>query len=188
MNIHEIAKRSGVSLVNLRKLDRMGVLIVDQESERAGALRFHMARNPQLTTGQLLELMDDSDLIDELGSYEPRAREQLAAIDWKGTALPWSAPKYVTAAIRDAGKGDENAARIIAGWLMEILPAVGKPVGHHWVAVRLLHPLNAHLREQNSGLVSFALSHVRRLPEFAGYWKLEKIGKKNETRYFSLDL
>ena len=187
MNIHELANASGIGLGKLRKLEKLGALKLDKESEFVEELRFFMARNQRLTVAHMLTLLGEPAAIDELGAISPRmasrAREQMAALgDVKGSA----APSQVTAAIPDAAKGDDDAALIIAQWLIGVLPA--DPVSHAWVAARLLYPLNEYLREANARLVGLALLNVRKLPEFAGYWRSEKIGARNETRYFALDL
>lgn len=180
MNIHEMSNRTGVSLSTLRKLDRLGVLKVDAESDAAAAIRFHLTRNQQMTAAQFLAVLDDRTLISELGRYSARCQAQL---DGLGAVEATLAPKSVTAEIPQAARGDDDAALVIAEWLMSILPA--DPVPHAWPAVRLLMPLNEFLREQYAPLINLALLNVRRLPEFALCWRSEKIGDRNQIRYFS---
>lgn len=183
MNIHEAAKRSGASLTILRKLEKLKLIAFDDENEMAHALRFHLARNQQLTTVQILTLIEQPDLLGELGTYQTRARLQLAVI---GDVKATQAPGNVTAEIREAGKGDDDAALVLARWLMATLPV--EPVSHQWVAARLLFPLSEFMRAQTAPMVSLAMLNVRRLPEFAGNWKREKIDGKPQSRYFRVDL
>ncbi len=183
MNIYELSNKSGASLADLRKLEKLKVLKIDPEGEAIQKLRFHMARNMQFTLPMLLQMLDEPDLIDELGwqskRYERRAREQLAAL---GDIQATSAPREVTAEIPGANYGDEGAALMIAEWLKSVLPV--EPVGYHWVAARLLAPLNQCLREQYTSKLSLALLNVRKLPEFADHWRSEKIGTRKTIRYF----
>lgn len=187
MNIYELSKKSRVPLKSLRKLDELRALKIDAENDKMSKLVFHMAKNQRYTLPMLLWFLDDPGLLEDIGiesrRYQQRATVQLGEL---GDIAATSAPKHVTAEIREAGKGDDDAALVIANWLRLILPV--EPVGHQWVAARLLAPLDEFLREQSAPMISLALLNVRRLPEFAGFWESEKIAKKNQIRYFSLDL
>lgn len=180
MNIHQLGNRTGISLAILRKLDKLKVLKIEAESDAAAEIRFHLMRNQRMTVAQCLTLIADPSLVDELGKYATRASAMLLELgDVQG------APNEVAAEISQAAKGDDDAALVIAQWLMQVLPAGTVP--HAWVAVRLLLPLNEFMRVQYLSLVGLALMNVRRLPEFAGYWRSVKIGGKNEIRYFAVD-
>lgn len=164
MNIHDISRRTHIPLGSLRKLERLGVLMVDDEHDLAPAIRLHLGRNQQMSVAYLLALLDTPALVDDLGKYVDRAKGQVAALgDVKATA----APREVTAEIPEAAKGKPDALRALADWAKAILPA--DPVPYHWLAVRLLFPLNEFLREQNSPLVNLALLKLRQSPEFAGW-------------------
>lgn len=174
MNIHDLSRRTHISLANLRKLERLDVLKLDEETPLAAPLRLHLGRNQRMTVAQMLALIDEPATLDELGKYEARARAQLATLgDVKATA----APRSVTAEIVEASKGNPEACRALANWLKAILPS--EPVPYHWVAVRLLAPLNEFLRETNAPLINLALLKVRGLPEFAGWWKSVPIAGRN---------
>jgi hypothetical protein len=181
MNIYEFTKKAGLTLKAARKIEKLGVLKLDKENDRVAELVFHMRGNMTFNLRMLLWFLDDPALIEELGyaseRYAKRARAQLESLgDIKATA----APAEVTAEIRQAGKGDDDAALVIAQWLIGVLPA--QPVPYHWIAARLLAPLNEFMREQNSPMLTLALLGVRKLPEFAGYWRTTK--SKN-IEYFS---
>jgi len=184
MNIHDISRRTHISLENLRKLERLGVLKLDEETPIAAPLRLHLARNQRMTVAQILTLIEEPEIVEELGKYAERARAQISALgDVKATA----APRSVTAEIVEASKGNPDACRIIADWLKEVLPS--EPVPYHWVAVRLLAPLNEFLREMNAPLINLALLKVRGLPEFAGWWRsVPKSGRNTIIFKRQLDL
>jgi len=182
MTLHEIQRRTGISLAKLRKLEKLQIdfgKIDPPEENPADAIRFHLMRNQQMTAAQLLALLDAPDMVDDLGRYKERALAQVASI---GDVAADAAPRDVTAAIRDAGKGDDDAALVVAQWLLSILPPY--PVSHHWVAVRLLLPLNEFQRAQAMPMISLALLNVRKLPEFAAAWQSVKRDKKNKIEYF----
>jgi hypothetical protein len=183
MNIYQLSMKSGLSLVKLRKLEKLGALRLDGETGLVDGLIFHMRGNKTLTVAQLLALIERPDLLDELDAARPRyasrAREQIAAVSLVDAH---KAPREVTAAIVGASRGDDDESLVIAEWLKGILPP--DPVSHAWVAVRLLAPLNAFQREQIAPLISPALLNMRKLPEFAGYWHSGKIGSRSVIQYY----
>lgn len=188
MNIHDISRRTHIPLGSLRKLERLGVLMLDEEHDAAPAIRLHLGRNQQMSVAHLLALLDTPALVDDLGKYVDRAKGQVAALgDIKASA----APREVTAEIPEASKGKPDALRTLADWAKSILPA--EPVSYHWLAVRLLFPLNEFLREQNAPLVNLALLKLRQSPEFAGWSRSVPRGGKTTTIFsrpanISLDL
>lgn len=189
MNIHDISRRTHIAIGTLRKLERLGVLMVDDEDDAAPAIRLHLGRNQQMSVAHLLALLDTPALVDDLGRYVDRAKGQIAALgDVKATA----APREVTAEIPEAAKGNPAALRTLGEWVKSILPA-SDPASYHWLAVRLLFPLNEFLREQNSPLVNLALLKLRQAPEFAGWSRSVPRGGKTTTIFsrpanFPLDL
>lgn len=188
MNIYKLAFRSKIPITKLRKLEKLGVLRVkdDGESQFLDGLIFHMRANQTLSVMHLLGLSEGSTL-DELEAVKPRyakrAKNQMLAL---GNTEDSLAPRDVTAAIEGASRHHPEEARVIADWLKGILPA--SPVAHAWVAYRMMKPLNPAAREKAASEISLAMVNVRKLPEFAGYWRSEKIGGRSVIKYFALDL
>lgn len=184
MNIYEASKRTGVSIANLRKLEKLKILKLDDEKELAPVLRFSLARNAHLPVAHILALIDDPGLIDELGRYSDKARAQMAEL---GAFEASAAPARVSYEIPDAMKGDKEAAGRIAAWLRDVLPPEG--VSHYWIAARMLAPLNEFLRAKCVPRFGLALLTVRDLPEFKEWWRMK--GKSViyfRPSHFSLDL
>lgn len=176
MNIYEMSQRTNISVSKLKKLQRLDVLKVDPENPVAALLRFHLARNQQLTAAHTLALLAAPEILDQLGKYTDRAKAQLAAI---GSVT--AAPRNVTAAIFEAGRGDAGEAETLAAWLRDVLPREAVP--YHWVAVRLLYGLPDTLKKQYAKRLNIALANVRKLESFAGYWTPEEIGVRNKIIY-----
>lgn len=176
MNIHELSSRTNISLSNLRKLERLKVLKVDAESALAPALRWHLGRNQHMTVTQLLDVLAAPDILDDLGRYAEQARAQIAEL---GAVMP--APRDVTAAIYDAGKGDTENVEIIASWLRSVLPR--EPVSYHWIAVRLLFGLPDTLKTQYAKRLNLVLANARKLDSFAGWFSFEKKGERRAVKY-----
>lgn len=183
MNIYQLSTRSGIPVSKLRKLDKLGALKASDAPEFLDTLIFHMRGNRTLSVAHLLTLRDQPPLLDDLRAEKPRyasrAREQLSAL---GDVSAHMAPRDVTAAIKGASRGDDDASLIIVDWLKAVLPAA--PVPHAWVAARLLAPLNEFVRGEAAPLLSPALLNVRKLPEFAGWWHSKKIGTRSTIEYF----
>jgi len=192
MNIFELSNKTHISVKSLRKLEKLKIDFgaLDDEPDdflHAAKIRFVLMRKGQLTVEQLLQLIVDPSLFDMLKKYEARARAQIAALgDYQATL----APREVTAVIDRAAGAEADAALILAQWFGDVLPA--EPVGHHWVAVRLLLPLPVFQREKAMSLVSLALMHMRKLDAFRPYWEsIENKSGRKEIRYFqpkTLDL
>lgn len=176
MNIHDISRRTHISLANLRKLERLGVLMLDDENELAPVLRLHLGRNQRMTVAHMLALLDAPAMIAELGKYADRAKSQVDAL---GDVKASVAPREITAEIPEAAKGNPQAIRALGDWIKGALPEYAVP--YHWIAVRLLFPLNEFLREQNSRLVNLALLKLRQSPDFAGWSRSVPRGGKTTT-------
>lgn len=184
MNIHDTATKYKISVSALRRLEKGGLLKFEKPSDSVAKMRFLLIRNQQLPVESLLELMDDPGTLFDLHKYEERGRAQITALgDVRGSVAPIEA----LASISDAAGGDAIAAQALADWLMPILPR--DPVSHHWVAVRLLFPLDPIQRGAMLGKVSFALMHMRKLESFAGYWEsVENKAGRKEIKYFQKKL
>lgn len=180
MNIHDTATKFKISVSALRRLEKGGLLTFEKPSDSVAKMRFLLIRRQQLPVDSLLELLDDPGTLFDLYKYEERGRAQITAL---GDVRSSMAPIEVLAAISDAAGGDAVAAQVIASWLMRILPATD--VSHHWVAVRLLLPLDPVQRGALASKVSFALMHMRKLESFAGYWaSVENKSGRKEIKYF----
>jgi len=185
MNVFELSNKTRISVKSLRKLQELKLLKLDpdppsDEHPNAPQMRFILMRQGQLSVPYLLTLITKPDTLYDLRKYETRARAQISALgDYQATL----APKEVTAVIDRAAGAEPDAALILAQWLGDVLPA--EPVGHHWVAVRLLLPLPEFQREKAMSLVSLALMHMRKLDAFRPYWEsVENKSGRKEIRYF----
>lgn len=184
MNIYDISTKFKISVGALRRLEKGGLLEFEKPSGSVAKMRFLLIRNQQLPVESLLELLDEPGTLFDLYKYEERGRAQIRALgDVRGSVAPIEA----LAAISDAAGGDAHAAQAIADWLIRVLPR--EPVSHHWVAVRLLLPLDPVQREAMFGKISFALMHMRKLESFAGYWvSVENKAGRKEIKYFQKKL
>lgn len=176
MNIHELSLRARIPVASLRRLLALKVLKVDPEPDISATIRFAMRGGAKLSVPHMLALIDEPELIDTLQRFADRARAQIAALgDFKAT----SAPPEVTAYIIEAGRAKDSAALVLVEWAKSVLPT--EPVDYAWLAVRLLAPLPVGLREQCAKLTTLALLHMRRAPEFTGYWHAVKRPGKRDT-------
>lgn len=179
MNIFEFCERFHISLAKARKMDKLGVLRLDENTpEPITEIRHWLSRGQPLTAAQLLELVESPSAVLDLGRYADRAQEQLDAL---GDVRSQVAPKLVAAHVTDAAKGDAEAVAVLIGWLKEILPA--KPVSHSFIAVRLLLGLAPNIRKYDVPRIPRALLNCRRHDDFAGWWRVENRKSRNVTIY-----
>lgn len=179
MNIHEISEKHKISLRKLRAMAKDNLLRLDSvEDERSATVRNYLSRNANVTVEHLLWLIESPAMLIDLGRHAGRAKAQLSALGDVGAT---AAPRDVTAYIDDAARGDAEALRILLDWLLSVLPS--KPVSHAWIATRLLIGLPENLRAHNVKKIPMALLNIRRMPEFAGGWTIERNGTRTKTFY-----
>lgn len=161
MNIYEIAMQANVSVAALKRLDKLKVLKCDAENPLPSQIKFALARNPRLTVPHTLALLDEPDLIYDLGVYQDRALGQLSAL---GDVKANAAPVAVTAYLRAASGGDKEACEIVGAWLNRLLSSDNlQPfVPYQWIAVHLLAGMAPNLRITAVKGIHLVLLHVRR--------------------------
>lgn len=185
MNIHEIARRSGITIGKLRGLEKLGVLTVDAESGDMDRLRVYCRRRAPIPLPLLLMLLDSPKLVDDLGSHGQQQHAD-ACIAELGDIGKGAAPARVAAAVPDARRGVPVAVKALADWLCATLPQSGS-VGYHWIAVRLMRGAPAVMRDDIAAGLNTALSHVRALPGF-DEWFFREDGKIRYQRPINFDL
>lgn len=177
MNIFEFSERFHISLAKARKMNKAGVLRIDESTSEASVeIRVLLAKGQPLTAAMLVELIENPGSLLDLGRYASRAESEIAAL---GKVEP--APKLVSAYVTDAAKNDPEAIDALLSWLHEILPT--KPVGHSFIAVRLLLGLAPNIRQYDVPRIPRALLNCRLRPEFAGWFRVEKRKSRNVTVY-----
>lgn len=179
MNIFEFCERFHISLTKARKMNKAGVLRLDENtSEAITEIRHALSRGQPLTAAQLVELVESPSAVLDLGRYAARAQDELDAL---GDARGQAAPKLVAAYVTDAAKGDPEAVGVLLDWLKRILPT--HPVSHSFIAVRLLLGLAPNIRQFDVPRIPRALLNCRRHDAFAGWWRVEAKKSRNVTIY-----
>jgi hypothetical protein len=179
MNIFEVCERFNLSLLKARKMDKAGVLRLDENTpEIITEIRHWLSRGQPLTAAHLTELIDNPGSLLDLGKYSDRAEILIATL---GPVKREAAPLKVAAYITDAAKNDPDAVQIIVDWIKSILPA--SPVSHNYIAVRLLLGLDPLDRPADIPRVPRVLLNCRKHPDFAGYWRTEQNKSRSVTIY-----
>lgn len=179
MNLFDFCERFHISMAKARKMEKAGVLRLDENtSESLTAIRHALTKGQPLTAAQLVELVESPSAVIDLGRYASRAQDELDAL---GDAKGETAPKHVVAYVTDAAKGEPEAVGVLLDWLKAILPA--KPVSHSYIAVRLLLGLAPSIRKFDVPRIPRALLNCRRHDAFAGWWRIEKRAGRNATIY-----
>ena len=179
MNIFEYCEKYHISLAKARKQMRDGVLRIDETtSEAITEIRHCLSRGQTLTAAQLVELIENPGSTLDLWRYAGRADEQLSAL---GDARNEIAPKHIAACVTFAAKGEAESIDALLSWLQQIIPA--RPVGHSYIAVRLLLGIPASLRQFDIPRIPRALHECRRREEFAEWWRKETPKGRSVTIY-----
>lgn len=182
MNIFDLSQKTRIPMKSLRKLEKLGVLIVDREPDIISEIAFHMRTNWQLSLPMLMHFVDQPELLDDLGyvsaRYRQRAETQIEAL---GDLSQHLAPLKVTSAIDGAARNESEAIAILETWLKDVLPC--DPVSYYWICVRLLKPQNEFLRAAALPLLKLAMMNVRKSDTFKAYWVSKELGSRTTIRY-----
>lgn len=187
MNIFEISDKSGISVKRLRVLDKLGVLRHDASTTIVDEMRSTFREGNKLNVAQLVHLVENPAGLLELGRYAEKARAQLeAAKDVAGQVN--AAPLEVASQILEAFENQADACEALIAWAKTVIPP--HPVGHSYLATRLLLGVPEGSRKHDAARLHRALMNCRARPSFAGWWRKEKSVSRNKTIYekIALDL
>lgn len=185
MNIFEISEKSKISVKKLRVLDKLGVLRHDASATELDGMRNTFREGNQLNVAQLVYLVENPAGLLELGRYAEKARAQMESIrDVAGQVK--AAPPEISAQILEAFEKEPKAIAAIVEWCKSILPA--EPVGHSYIAVRLLLGVPENVRRFDIPRLQRVMMNCRDHPNFAGWWRREKLVSRNRTVYQKLAL
>lgn len=182
-SVHEFCSEFHISLAKARRMEKRGWLRVDANATPVDEIRMALKRGQKLTVAQLVELIENPAGILELGKYADRAEAQLAALKDPRTQV---APKEVAANVLEAFQNQPAGVEIVARWLASIIPE--HPVGHAYLAVRLLLGVPENIRKFDVPHMQRALMNCRAHPSMAGLWRTERELSRNVTVYQKLKL
>lgn len=178
MNIFEISEKHKISVRKLRALDKDGLLRHDASTTILDEMRATFREGNKLNVAQLVYLIENPGGILELGKYASKAQTQLAELD-----IPESqkAPREVAAQILDAFEKEPGAIVALIAWLKTIIPE--HPVGHAYIATRLLLGVPENVRRYDIPRLQRALMNCRDHPSFEGWHRKEKSVSRTRTVY-----
>lgn len=187
MNIFELSDKSGIAVKRLRILDKLGALRHDASTTPTDEILATLKGGNRLNVGQLVYLVENRGELLELGKYTDKARAQLAEI---GNTTGQGAPREIASQILEAFEREPAAVAALVAWAKTIIPA--RPVGHAFIAARLLLGVPKATRGYDAPRLRRVMLNCREHPEFAGWWKHEKIQgtkkSRNRTIYQKLAL
>lgn len=176
-NIHDFCEAFHISLSKARKMEKGGWLRVAGSDTATDAMRASLSNGDRLTALQLVELIEAPAMMLDLGKYASKAQAELDALGG-----PRPAPREVVANIMEAAKSEPEAVEILIGWLKSVIGS--EPVGHAFLAVRLLLGLPASIRKSEGARIPRALLNARNHPTMAGWWHIQPSTKnRNVTIY-----
>lgn len=178
MTIFEFAEKYKISLSKVRRIAKDFPRIFDASTSAAEPIAATLINGDPLPVRQLVQLIEAPALFLELGKYANAARIQVAAL---GKPEREPAPMDVAASVTDASKNDPEQVAILCDWLRTIIPA--HPVGHAYIAARLLLGIHESLRKQQAPRIGRALLNCRNSPALAGWWTVKSGVSHNSTVY-----
>jgi hypothetical protein len=190
LTLLEFCDKYRISHAKAKWMQRDGVLVlVDECNLDLARIREVFAHGNPLTVMDLCALIESPGLLTQLGRFAGRALDQIEPL---GDAVAGQAPRNVALAVMDAANGEADAIALLIDWIKGALPGDGSPVGYHWLAVRLMLPIAANIRQFETVKIRRALAHCRKSPEFASWWHYDGRKSRKVTIYAnplaSLDL
>lgn len=177
-SLHEFAAAYHISLGKARRMEKAGWLRIDSNATPADEIRIALRKGARLTVAQLAYLVETPSALLELGNYMRQASEQ---VDRLGDVKADVAPAEITAQMLDAYRNDSEAVSIVAAWVASVLPA--EPVGHAWVATRLLLGVPESLRKQDIPRLQRVLMNCRNHDALRPHWFTVQESSRNVTYY-----
>jgi hypothetical protein len=178
-SIHEFCTEFHISLKKAQRMEKRGWLRVDGSTSVGDEIRLSLQRGAKLTAVQLVQLIESPGAVMDLGPrYSERAQAELDAL---GDARNEAAPPAVATNILEVYEDDPEAVATMVRWLKGVIPA--EPVGHAYLAVRLLLGVAENVRKFDVPRIQRALMNCRNHPDLAGYWRREKHLSRSRTVY-----
>lgn len=182
MNIFEFAEKYNISLQKARKMNKAGLLRLDENTApELSEILYNLSRGQQLTAAQLVYLIETRGAVTDTGRHAARVKQMIDDLrDGAGRIEP--APALVAAYVSDAAKGEAESVGVLVDWIKETLPP-SRPVTHGYIAVRLLLGLAPNVRQYDVPRVPRALYHCRQSDELSGWWRVDEVRKRRVTVY-----
>lgn len=181
--IYDFADEFKISLAKVRAIAKRYPHWFNSDLEPAEELRAYLSKGKGATAPQLASLIENPSWLLALGRYAGEAQRELDKLDRPQDEV---APKEVVANLMEAAKGEAEGLAILVNWLRSIVPE--KPVGHSYIAVRLILGIPESIRKSESARIPRALLNARAHPDFAGWWRSEKRASRNVTIYQKTNL
>lgn len=180
-DIYEISTRYNISIKKLRAMERKGVLrTTESEKPELSRILYNLRKGNRLSALHCALLIDDTDLIFDLGGYELSIKQQLEEL---GDASSEAAPAHIVMRIDSAAKGHPERVEALEAWMKETIPT-GKEVSHHYLAVRILLGVKPSMRPFIAKWIARAFLNVRNRKSFSNWYTLrEKRFSRNATFY-----
>ena len=190
VDIYEINLKTGISVKKLKSMDRLGFLKTTKpETPEVVKMLWTVRKGNRLSVVHLLRLVENPDLVFELGDYASTAEAQVEALgDAKGEA----AAPIIANIVDGASRNEQEAVEALEQWMKREIP-YDRDVPHHYLAVRALLGVSVHLRPYLAGRISRAFQNVRERPSFYAWYSFQTTRyARNATVYhrpkFDFDL
>lgn len=177
-SLHEFCAEYHISLGKARRMEKRGWLRIDSNATPVDEIRIALKKGARLTVAQLVELIENPGGLLELGNYTRQAQAQLELL---GEPKANAAPAEISAQILDAYRNDPEAVGIVAAWIASVLPA--GPVGHAWVATRLLLGVPDNIRKYDVPRLQRVLMNCRAHDALRPHWFTVREASRNVTYY-----
>lgn len=179
-DIYQIHFETGLSVRALKGLERRGYLkVTSAKNPRLSKINVAMLKGNRLSAIDLVYLVENPDLVYDLGDRADRALTQIEKLnDPKADACE----PYLANTVDLAAMGNPDKIAELAAWMRSKIPASGE-VDHGYLAVRILLGISPNVVNYVAGKIPRAFLNVRATAGFKD-WSSKKINKYGQKATF----
>lgn len=180
-DIYEINLNTGISIKKLKSMHRRGYLkTTNSDNPEIAKMQHTLRKGNRLSVLDLLRLIENPDLVFDLGSYTFTAREQVESL---GDAKIEAAKPAIAGVVDLASRDRPAEVEALEQWMKRVIPP-DREVPHHYLAVRAVLGVSIHSRRYIAGRVARAFQNVRGKSSFSSWFTLRSTSyARNATFY-----
>ncbi|WP_447930715.1 hypothetical protein [Sphingopyxis fribergensis] len=169
MNIYEIATKFDLSIRKVRRMEKAGIFKKSgSEDSIVSKMSYALGKGNRLSAINLAALVEDSNLVYELGPYFEKADEQVRNLGNVRDEIAQDAWAHVDLAAND----DPAAVERMIRWMKSVIPH-DHEVPYEYLAVRILLAKTGGVRKYLAARMPRAILNCRKNPDFANWVALK---------------
>lgn len=162
MNVYDIASEFNLSVRKVRKMDQAGLFKKSTEEDTiVSKMTYSLRKGNRLSAINLAALIDDPNLVYELGPYSEAAAEQIRSLGNPKDEIG----ERIWARVDFAAMDRPDDVDAMIEWIKSVVPA-NRGVPYEYIAVRVLLAKQGGVRRYLAGKLPRAILNCRKVTDF----------------------